>query len=124
LLSRLPASLRGNQPFEDGSTVEAQQQTTAIPDHLSYSEIADGVIRGKLKLSRDQMRMLIEYFPYAMPKLTAIASTTLDSQSFAALLDRAIERSRGARLMIEARPVAQEQSAEELKGPMAKLERY
>jgi hypothetical protein len=68
------------------------------------------------------MRMLIEYFPYAMPKLTAIASTTLDNASFAALLDRAIERSRGAMKLIETKP-ADQHSEDELRGPMVSLRR-
>jgi hypothetical protein len=73
---------------------------------------------------RMRVRCAVEALPYENPKLSAIASTILDGASFAALLDRATERSRGAQL-IEAKPEPNEQhSPEELKGPMAKLERY
>ena len=79
--------------------IEAQQQTTTIPDDIPIMELADAVVRGKMKLSSPQMRLLIELLPYHAPKLTAVASAELDGRSFAALLDKAIERSNGARLI-------------------------
>jgi hypothetical protein len=109
------------------ASVEAQRAEPVIPDDMSYEEIVDGVIRGKLKLSAQQSRFLIEYLPYIKPKLTAIASTILDGASFAALLDGAIERSRSAKqISAQPSPVPKriEHDATEMKGPMAKLERY
>ena len=67
-------------------------------------ELAEQVVRGKRKLSREQMRMLIELLPYYAPKLTAIAVGAFDGQDFYTRLDRAIERSERAK-MIEARAV-------------------
>jgi hypothetical protein len=90
-----------------------------IPDDLSYDQIADEVIRGKRKLSREQMRLLIEIYPYYRPKLTAVAHF---EGSFAEALEQAIER-RANRpppsLLIEARPV-EPQSAEVLKRPFVR----
>jgi hypothetical protein len=91
---------------------------TAIPDDIPIMQLADMVVRGKMKLSQPQMRLLIELLPYHSPKLTAIASSVMDSKSFGALLDRAIERSQRP-LLIEAQP---EHPPVELK-PMPRLRR-
>ena len=103
--------------------IEAQEMREAIPDHIPLMQIADMVVRGKLKLSQPQMRLLIELLPYHAPKLTAVATTSLDGGSFAALLDKAIERSRAPLKLIEAEPVEQH-PPEEMKGPMKGLRRY
>ena len=66
---------------------------------------------------------LLSIFPYAMPKLTAIASTTLEESKLRGSLDRAIERSRSVRL-IEAPKAAEQHDPEEMKGPFSKLQRY
>jgi hypothetical protein len=85
--------------------IEAQQQSTAIPDDIPIMQLADAVVRGKMKLSPPQMRLLIELLPYHAPKLTAVATATLDGKSFAELLDKALERSASVRplKLIEAR---------------------
>src|SRR5215831_10665071 len=104
--------------------IEAHQKrlddAQRIPDDVPLLEIADMVVRGKVKLSQQQARVLIELLPYHAPKLTAVATAALDGHSFADLLDRAIERSHGMKL-IEAQPVPH--PASELKGPMARLRR-
>ena len=98
------------------------QKREPIPEELSYDQIADEVIRGKRTLSPQQMRLLIEIYPYYKPKLTAVAHF---EGSFAEALEQAIER-RGNRpppsLLIEARPV-ETQPAEELKGPFPRMKR-
>ena len=53
-------------------------------------ELADMVVRGKIKLSRPQMRMLIEMLPFAAPKLSAVGYMR-EADTFATRLDRAIE---------------------------------
>jgi hypothetical protein len=70
-----------------------------IPDDISLPELAEQVVRGKIKLSPPQMRMLIELLPYHSPKLTAVAVGHLKAQDFYSRLDRAIERSERARLI-------------------------
>ena len=62
---------------------------TAIPDDVPLEDIANSVVRGKLKLSPPQMRLLIELLPYYRPKLTAVAHY---QGSFAEALEKAIER--------------------------------
>jgi hypothetical protein len=39
---------------------QRQQVSELIPDNISLTELAEQVVRGKVKLSREQMRMLIE----------------------------------------------------------------
>jgi hypothetical protein len=53
------------------------------------------------------------------PKLTAIASSVMDSQSFGALLDRAIERSQRPMKLIEAAPATV--SPEVMQKPFARM---
>ncbi len=59
-----------------------------------------------MKTEREAVRMraAIEAMPYENPKLSAVAVGYVTGQDFAAQLDRAIERSNGARL-IEGRVV-------------------
>ena len=60
--------------FEDQQRyVEERNKVDPIPDHISITELAEDVVRGKRKLSQPQMRMLIELLPYYAPKLTAVA---------------------------------------------------
>jgi len=69
-------------------------QDEVIPDDIPLMELADRVIRGKIRLSPPQQRMLIEMLPYIAPKLSATAIATMDGKTFAEALDRAIERSK------------------------------
>jgi hypothetical protein len=55
-------------------------------------ELADQVVRGKVRLSAQQMRMLIEMLPYVTPKLSAVGFVR-DADTFAARLERATARS-------------------------------
>jgi hypothetical protein len=83
------------------------QERTLIPDGIPLVDLADAVVRGKIKLSPQQMRLLIELLPYHLPKLSAVAVGHFTEQDFAARLDRAIRRSAaGAPLkLIEAQAV-------------------
>ena len=65
-----------------------------IPDDVPLMGLADRVVRGKVKLSPPQQRMLIEMLPYIAPKLSAAAIATLDGKTFAQALERCIERSK------------------------------
>ena len=52
-------------------------------------ELADKVVRGKVKLAQQQLRVLIEMLPYIAPKLSATAIATMDGKTFAEALNRA-----------------------------------
>jgi hypothetical protein len=87
--------------------VREEPKPEPIPDNLSLPELAEQVVRGKVKLTPMQQRMLIELLPFLMPKLSAVAHNYLNSDDFATRLDRAIARSDRAKL-IEARPIPDE----------------
>ena len=95
---------------------------TAIPDDVPLEDIANDVVRGKLKLTPPQMRLLIELLPYYRPKLTAVAHY---QGSFAEALEREIEKRVNRpppSKLIEGRAV-EVQSAEVLNRPFARLRR-
>jgi hypothetical protein len=92
--------------FADPENLKAREEPTPepIPDNIPLPQLAEQVVRGKVKLGRDQMRMLIELLPYLRPKLTAVAVGHLTGEDFYARLERAINRSENARL-IESRAI-------------------
>jgi hypothetical protein len=92
--------------------IEAQQNAEPIPDDIPLIQLADMVVRGKVKLSPPQMRMLIEMLPFVAPKLSAVGYMR-EADMFATRLERAIERSNGAKL-IEARAVEVPPTQEEV----------
>src|SRR5215469_9291438 len=69
-----------------------------------------------------RMRAAIESLAYETPKLSATAIATMDGQSFAEALERAIVRSEGAVPMLNG--PTPELPASELKKPMATYRRY
>ena len=97
-------------------------QDEVIPDDIPLMELADGVVRGKIRLSPPQQRMLIEMLPYIAPKLSATAIATIDGGSFAAALERAIERSQRPVPLLNG-PV-EPLPASELKKPMQRYRRF
>ena len=68
-----------------------------IPDNIPLAELADQVVRGKVKLSAPQLRMLIELLPFHLPKLSAVGVGYLTHDTFAERLDRAINRTEAAK---------------------------
>lgn len=80
-----------------------EPQPEPIPDNIPLIQLADMVVRGKIKLSPPQQRMLIEMLPFVAPKLSAVGYMR-EAETFASRLERAIERSNGAKL-IEAKVI-------------------
>jgi hypothetical protein len=64
----------------------------------------------------------VEALQYERPKLTAVATADLNGNSFAELLDKAIERSQRKMIDVTPKPV-QPHPASELKGPFARPRR-
>ena len=77
--------------------IEAHQrkldEQETIPDGVSLMEAAELVARGKVKVTPQQIRMLIELLPYHAPRLSAVAVGSVTGQDFARMLDAAILRS-------------------------------
>ena len=62
------------------------------PD-MPLMELAEAVVRGKIKLAAQQQRMLIELLLFLAPKLSAMAVGSMNGKDFASALERAIQRS-------------------------------
>jgi hypothetical protein len=71
----------------------------ASPDNIPLAELAEQVVRSRVKLSPPQLRMLIELLPFHLPKLSAIAVGRLTGDDFASRLDRAVDASNRAKLI-------------------------
>jgi len=85
--------------YSENLKVPEEPKAEPIPDNISLAELAEQVVRGKVKLSPPQMRMLIELLPFHMPKLSAVGVGYLTSNTFAERLDRAIDRSERAKVI-------------------------
>ncbi len=83
--------------------IEAEQRGQVdcelIPDDIPLPELAEQVVRGKVKLTPAQMRMLIELLPFYMPKLSSVGVGFLNANDFATRLERAVQRSDRAKLI-------------------------
>jgi hypothetical protein len=70
-----------------------EQQAPTIPKGISAKQLLQMVYRGEVTLTSQQMRAAIEILPFEEPKLAAVGVAHLTGQDFAAMLDRAINRS-------------------------------
>jgi hypothetical protein len=110
--------------------IEAHQKrlddAQLIPDDIPLMQLADMVVRGKMKLSQPQLRLLIELLPFHAPKLQAVANLQFN---FAIELDKKIlERSQRPLKLIEASPVStntepSQVSTEVMKKPFVQMRR-
>jgi hypothetical protein len=57
------------------------------------------VYRGRRQADPWRMRAAVAALQFEVPRLGVIATTSINERDFAALLDRAIERSNGARVV-------------------------
>jgi hypothetical protein len=75
--------------------IEQQKVESDLPDNITALPLLQMAYRGQVQLTPQQMRATIEALPFEVPKLSATAIASMDEKSFAAALDRAIERSHG-----------------------------
>jgi hypothetical protein len=73
--------------------IEARQEQPTVPIGISAKRLLQMVYRGEVKLSPQQMRAAIEVLLFEEPKLATVGVAHLTGRDFAALLDRAIQRS-------------------------------
>jgi hypothetical protein len=85
--------------YPENLKVPDEPKAEPIPDNIPIPELAEQVVRGKVKLTPMQQRMLIELLPFHMPKLSAVGVGYMTNATFAERLDQAIERSDRARLI-------------------------
>ena len=94
---------------------QQEMDEPTLPAGCTAKEALQMELRGEVKLTPSQFRAAKELLPYENPKLTAVAIGHMDQSSFAAALERAIERSKGSP-PVAALP-APEHPASEVKGP-------
>jgi hypothetical protein len=98
-----------------------------IPEGIDPWDLLLGMIQGKYKLTPMQLKGIEIYLERVRPKLTAVAVGHLNSEGFAGLLDRAIERSKPLKMIeLKSEPTTDnnvQHPADELKKPFAKLRR-
>jgi hypothetical protein len=102
--------------------IEQQKVEPDLPEGITALPLLQMAYRGQVQLTPQQMRAAIEALPFEVPKLSAAAITTMDEKSFAAALNRAIERSRSPvpRFNGPSSPLPRE----ELKRPMSRYRRF
>ena len=70
-----------------------------LPKDIDALRLLQMIYRGEVKVSAQQMRAAIESLPFEVPKLTAVALSSMTAQDFASRLERTLTRSEGARLI-------------------------
>jgi hypothetical protein len=106
--------------------IEQQKVEPALPEDIMALPLLQMAYRGQAKLTPQQMRAAIEALPFENPKVSAVAISHMTDKSFAAALERAIERSQSPHVMNRpALPAPTvEHDAGELKGPfVSRLDR-
>ena len=92
-----------------------------LPEGTTAKQALEMVYRGLIELTPQQMRAAIELLPYENPKLSATAIATMDGNSFAEALERAITRSKQPVPLPAPKTIEHEQlPAEVLKKPFAR----
>ena len=107
---------------DPANLVVEKDEQLILPSGTTAKQALQMVYRGEIVLSPQQMRAAIESLPYETPKLSATAIATMDGQSFAEALERAIARSK-APLALNA-PAVIEHEPSELKQPNQRYRRY
>jgi hypothetical protein len=105
--------------FADPANLVVEQEPLperlVLPKDITARQFMQMVMRGEIDPAPKQFNAAKALIEYEEPKLSAVAVGHLDQNSFAAALDRAIERSK--RHPPPAALPAPQHSAEELKGP-------
>jgi hypothetical protein len=106
----------------DAALAELEQEPDA-PDGETSLKLLQAIYKDKRQPLNVRVRCAIEALPFEVPKLSATAIATMDERSFAAALDRCIERSKSPPPMPNA-PTIELVDATELKKPMARFRRF
>jgi hypothetical protein len=77
---------------------EMEENRLTLPKDVGAHEVLQMVYRGEIAVTPQQLSAAKEAIAYEKPKLTAVATAELDGNSFAELLDKAIERQERAKL--------------------------
>jgi hypothetical protein len=99
-----------------------QQKVEEGPEGETSLELLQTVYRDRKQPLNVRVRCAVEALAHEYPRVSAVAHTTMSGQSFAEALDRAIKRSEAPLPLPAPGPII-EHDPEELKGPMARLDR-
>jgi hypothetical protein len=80
--------------------IEGRQQEPPLPEDVGALRLLQMIYRGEVKVNSQQMRAAIEALPFENPKLSAMALSQWSEHDFAMRLDRAIERSNAAKVVM------------------------
>jgi hypothetical protein len=69
------------------------------PERVNSLEYLQRIYRDPAQPISVRMRAAIEALPFEAPKLTAVALSSMTAEDFASRLERALQRSNGARLI-------------------------
>jgi hypothetical protein len=69
------------------------------PERVNSLEYLQRIYRDPAQPISVRMRAAIEALPFEAPKLTAVALSSMTAEDFASRLERALQRSTGARLI-------------------------
>jgi hypothetical protein len=95
--------------------VEEMEEPT-LPADCTAKQALQMELGGEVRLTPQQFRAAKELLPYENPKLSAVISSQVDQRSFAAALERAIERSKQPPPPAALMPPPEQHPASELKG--------
>ena len=87
-----------------------------LPEGCTAKQALEMELRGEVRLTPSQFRAAKELLPYENPKLSAVISSQVDQRSFAAALERCLERSKAAYVPKPALPPPEQHPASEVKG--------
>ncbi len=73
--------------------VEEEPKPTPMPKDIRALQLLQMEYRGEIELTHHRRRAAIECLPFETPKLGVVATTTMNADDFATLLDKAIARS-------------------------------
>src|SRR5260370_17834975 len=73
--------------------VEEEPKPTPMPKDIRALQLLQMEYRGEIELTHHRRRAAIECLPFETPKLGVVATTTMNADDFASMLDRAIQRS-------------------------------
>jgi hypothetical protein len=78
----------------DQLIAEIEQNRPVLPPDVTAKQLLQMVYRGQVEVTPQQFNAAKVCLEYEQPKLTAVAIGHMDQSSFAAALERAIERSK------------------------------
>jgi hypothetical protein len=117
-----PAELiEAHQKRLNDMTVESVEEIEQGPEGETSLELLQTVYRDRKQPLNVRVRCAVEALVHEYPRVSAVAVTTMNGQSFAEALDRAIARSNSPPLL---NGTVEELPASELKKPFSNLRRF